>query len=158
MGKPYAVKVKMMAHAVGNNLPLASPSRLGHLPHEMKPFRGIIPTFMHGRKITFTDMISEKGDNRTRKPVFPNVIYRYCYSRLLDMNIYARITTTTLREIEQRGGFDEYILTIGEKKCDNDAARMYKRLIDEAYAKKKDIVQKEEEALVAPIYGNSYAK
>ncbi|KAJ3416546.1 hypothetical protein HDV05_001283 [Chytridiales sp. JEL 0842] len=158
MGKPHNEKVMMMAKAVANNTFLASPYRMGHIPIEMKPYRNIMPTFMHGKRITFTDKISDKSKSRTKRAIFPNVINRYVYSRLLDMNIYARITTTTLREIEKRGGFDEYVLTIGKDKCDDDIALMYKRLIEEAFVKQRDAVRAEEMQLIEQNYDAEYAQ
>jgi large subunit ribosomal protein L28 len=158
MGIPHSQKIKMMARAVADNLPLASPHRMGHLPHEMKPFRAIIPTFMHGKTITFVDKISEKSHSRSRRAIFPNVIYRYVYSRLLDMNIYARITTTTLRQMEKRGGFDEYVLTIGKEKCDDEAALMFKNKIEDAFTSQKDTVRSEELGLIEQNFDAEYAK
>ncbi|KAJ3208010.1 Diphthamide biosynthesis protein 2 [Entophlyctis luteolus] len=149
--------VRVIARAVGKNDPLVSTDKLGALPHEMKPFRSIIPTFMHGKKITFTDKQTE-SNNRIRRAIFPNVIYRYVYSRLLNMNIYARMTTTTLYQMERRGGFDEYILTSGAGRCDDDKALMYRRLIREAYKKKGGVIAEADTALLKAKYGSEYGR
>ncbi|KAI8844469.1 hypothetical protein BJ741DRAFT_588534 [Chytriomyces cf. hyalinus JEL632] len=147
---------KIIAKAVSRNDPLVSTDKLGLLPTEMRPFRHLIPTFMHGKKIQFFDKQSE-SNNRIRRAAFPNVIYKFVYSRLLDMNIYARITTKTLSNIERRGGFDEYILTSGEGRCNDDKALMYKRLIEAAYAEKGKNLQKED-AELASFYGSDYER
>ncbi|KAI9337976.1 hypothetical protein BDR26DRAFT_1008356 [Obelidium mucronatum] len=145
---------KIIARAVANNEPLVSTDKLGSLPYAMTPYRSIIPTFMHGKKITFTDKQTE-SNNRVRRAIFPNTIYRFVYSRLLDMNIYVRMTTTALYQMERRGGFDEYLLTIGKSKCDDDKALFYKRLVEEAFAKKGKEVQAKDADLVSG-YGEEY--
>ncbi|KAJ3074388.1 hypothetical protein HDU98_011363 [Podochytrium sp. JEL0797] len=147
---------KTIARAVGNSEPLVSTDKLGSLPHHMLPYRSIIPTFMHGKKITFTDKQTE-SNNRVRRAIFPNVIYRFVYSRLLDMNIYARLTTTALYQMERRGGFDEYVMTVGKGMCGDEKAVMYKKMIEEAFKKEGGKVQARDVELVGGVYGEEYA-
>ncbi|KAJ3217669.1 hypothetical protein HDU67_007492 [Dinochytrium kinnereticum] len=159
MGKPHTQKVKMLASAIGggSKAHLAATERFGGLPFDMLQHRAILPTFLHGKTLTTTERLTEKGSNRIKRVVFPNIIYRFVYSRLLDMNIYSRLSTTTLRQIERRGGFDEYLLTVGEGKCDNEPAKMYKKMVEKAFAKERDQIRQEELSLAAK-YGEDYVK
>ncbi|KAJ3122795.1 hypothetical protein HK100_011843 [Physocladia obscura] len=149
--------VKTIGRAVGNSEPLVSTDKLGSLPFAMKQYRAIIPTFLHGKKITFTDKQTE-SNNRIRKAIFPNIIYRFVYSRLLDMNVYARMTTTTLYQMERRGGFDEYLLTVGPSKCDDDKALMYKKMVEKAFKKQGRDVAARDLTLLKEKYGDDYAR
>ncbi|KAJ3112863.1 Diphthamide biosynthesis protein 2 [Phlyctochytrium bullatum] len=118
---------------------------------------GVASQYQGTDLIETSEYLTEKGGNRIKRVVFPNIIYRFVYSRLLDMNIFCRLTTTTLRQIERKGGFDEYVLSIGDKRCDNDQARMYKKLVEEAFSKNKDSIREEEVSLAAK-HGGDYAK
>ncbi|KAI8839898.1 hypothetical protein BC829DRAFT_403657, partial [Chytridium lagenaria] len=108
-------------------------------PSTCVPHRSIFPTFMHGKSIGTSERLTEKGGNRIKTVVFPNILYHFAYSRVLNMN----------------GGFDEYLLSIGEGKCDNEPAKMYKRLVEEAYAKQRDQIRSEELNL-ASKHGQDY--
>ncbi|KAJ3106608.1 hypothetical protein HDU97_005973 [Phlyctochytrium planicorne] len=146
-----------MAYAIGSKGSLANPERFGFIPLEMRPYRTILPSFLHGKEIGTGEYLTEKGGNRIRKIVYPNFIYKFVYSRLLDMNIYCRLTTTTLRQIERRGGFDEYLLSIGEGRCDNEHALMYKRMVEKAFEESKEQIRAEELRL-AEKHGQEYVK
>ncbi|KAI8615944.1 hypothetical protein BC830DRAFT_1063878 [Chytriomyces sp. MP71] len=150
---------KVIGRAVGNGERLVSMEKLGSLPHEMRGYRYAIPTFMHGKRITFVDKQTE-NNKRVRRAIFPNVIYRFMFSRLLDMNVYVRMTTTALAEMERKGGFDEYVLSIGTNsdRCGCDNARMYKRLIDEAFAKEGATVLERDREVAAKVYGSEYSE
>ncbi|TPX64446.1 hypothetical protein SpCBS45565_g05861 [Spizellomyces sp. 'palustris'] len=156
----YPQRVWQLARDVAAKGPLADPRRLGGIPFDLKQYRRIIPTFMHGKQITFGDNISEKGSNRTRRAFLPNVIYRPLYSRTLDMNIWTRLSTHALREVDAKGGFDEYILTLPDKYLECDVAKMYKRKITDGYygAKggKVKVFRAEMESLLGSKYGEEY--
>ncbi|KAI8586105.1 hypothetical protein BDZ88DRAFT_313648 [Geranomyces variabilis] len=162
MPMQYPLKVWQLARDVAAKGPLADPRRLGSIPHALKPHRRIIPTFMHGKKITFGDNISEKGSNRTRRAFLPNVIYHPLYSRALDMNIWCRLSTHALREVDAAGGFDEYVASPSRSRVveECEVARMYKRKIVEALDKggKRDAGVKEMESLVGAKYGDEYVE
>ncbi|KAJ3073089.1 hypothetical protein HDU99_002036, partial [Rhizoclosmatium hyalinum] len=57
--------------------------------------------------------------------------------------------------MERRGGFDEYVMTIGKGKCGDEKAEMYKKLVEEAFVKKGAEVQKADAELVEG-YGDEY--
>ncbi|KAJ3156946.1 hypothetical protein HDU86_003481 [Geranomyces michiganensis] len=158
----YPLKVWQLARDVAAKGPLADPRRLGSIPFALKQHRRIIPTFMHGKKITFGDNISEKGSNRTRRAFMPNVIYHPLYSRALDMNVWCRLSTHALREVDAAGGFDEYVVGKSRSKyiAECEVASMYKRKIVEALEKggKRDAGIEEMETLVGNKYGEEYVE
>ncbi|KAI9332911.1 hypothetical protein DFJ73DRAFT_630155 [Zopfochytrium polystomum] len=154
MGRPASERIRMMAEAIGSGKPLASLDRMG-LPRDMQPYRPFIPSFFHGQRPSTVDKISEKSKSRSLRLVFPNVIANFMYSRLLDLNIYTRMTTEALRRIEKAGGLDEYVLSLDPSLCGNDTARMYQRMIHEA---QKSRHREGQQAVVqlASRYGQDY--
>nr|KAJ3419843.1 hypothetical protein HK105_006439 [Polyrhizophydium stewartii] len=133
MGIPHAQKVWQLARDVASGGKLADPIRMGALPHTLKYDKRILPTLMHGKRIRFGEQVSEKGKNRSRRAWLPNVVYRPLYSRALDMMVWTRLSTQALREIEDAGGFDEYMVTVSEQYMTCDIARMYRARIMEQY-------------------------
>ncbi|KAI8912941.1 hypothetical protein DFJ77DRAFT_466065 [Powellomyces hirtus] len=158
MPMQFPLKIWQLARDVAAKGPLADPRRLGLIPHDLKPHRRIIPTFLHGKRITFGDNISDKGSNRTRRAYLPNVIYHSLYSRALDMNIWCRLSAHALREIDAAGGFDEYVLRVDTKYLnDCRVAQMYKRRIADVMDRgKRDALRGDMEKLVAEKYGPEY--
>ncbi|KAJ1549087.1 hypothetical protein HK096_000569, partial [Nowakowskiella sp. JEL0078] len=109
MPKPHSLLVKRIAAH-------CDPRTLGpKIPENLRGARNFIPTFMHGKRITFGHNISENG-NRTRRVFSPNVVLCYLYSRVLDLNIYCRASTEMLRQVDSCGGFDEYLMITSDEK------------------------------------------
>ncbi|KAI9017130.1 hypothetical protein HDU85_002770 [Gaertneriomyces sp. JEL0708] len=172
MGIPYPLRIKQLANHVAAKGPLADPKRLGSIPYDLKPYQKILPTLLHGKRITFGDKISEKGSNRTRRAYHPNVLYRPFFSRVLGMNVWARVSSTAIREIDAKGGFDEYLMTMSDKNLECDVAKMYKRKILEGYYGKTNAqssaavepsgkgkeLRSEMEQLLGEQYGEEYIK
>ncbi|KAJ3129084.1 39S ribosomal protein L24, mitochondrial [Nowakowskiella sp. JEL0407] len=128
------------------------------LPQALKAYRNYIPTFMHGKRITFGHNVSENG-NRTRRVFAPNVHYAYLYSRALNLNVYCRVSSETLRRVDEAGGFDEYLLKVSDRLIGDDwAANMIKNRVRKAWAEKKDEIFKEERDVLERNYGENYAK
>ena len=49
------------------------------------------------------------------------------------MNIWTRISTAALREIDHKGGFDEYIISVADKLLPCEIAKMYRDRILKQY-------------------------
>ncbi|KAJ1343126.1 hypothetical protein BSLG_002152 [Batrachochytrium salamandrivorans] len=177
MGIPHALKVWQLGRDVARNGPLADPKRLGAIPYDLRLEKRIIPTLMHGKCITFGEQVSEKGGNRSRRVWYPNVQYSALFSRSLDMMIWTRLSTAALREVDSRGGFDEYMVSAQEKHMTCSIAKMYRARILEKYGRTvgkdkvtrpmgivgsaKDALAKEREKmsqLLTSKYGEAYAK
>ncbi|KAI9105934.1 hypothetical protein DFS34DRAFT_601483 [Phlyctochytrium arcticum] len=157
MGMQHKQKVWLLAQDVARKGPLADPRRLGAIPFHIRNHRKIIPTLMHGKRITFGDNISEKGGNRTRRSFIPNVVYRSLHSRSLNMNIWLRLSTTALREIDAHGGLDEYMMVVGDAKIECEVAKMYRKKIAEALSKQKgQVIAGELEQSLSSKYGAEY--
>ncbi|KAH6575660.1 hypothetical protein BASA60_004964 [Batrachochytrium salamandrivorans] len=154
MGIPHALKVWQLGRDVARNGPLADPKRLGAIPYDLRLEKRIIPTLMHGKCITFA-----------------------LFSRSLDMMIWTRLSTAALREVDSRGGFDEYMVSAQEKHMTCSIAKMYRARILEKYGRTvgkdkvtrpmgivgsaKDALAKEREKmsqLLTSKYGEAYAK
>ncbi|KAJ3287004.1 39S ribosomal protein L24, mitochondrial [Borealophlyctis nickersoniae] len=115
---------------------LSDPIRMGALPFELRPFKNMIPTLMHGKRITFGDKISEDFGTRTRRVFKPTVFYRPFWSRTLGMMVWCRAVSQVLRTIDRVGGFDEYMVTTNPRLIDCDIAKMYRKKILEGMAAK----------------------
>ncbi|KAJ3195482.1 hypothetical protein HK101_011985 [Irineochytrium annulatum] len=159
MGKANQLKLNELIFAIGSRSPSVSLERrrLGVLPHGMERYRSIMPAFFHGKKLTTKENVTEKSKSRVKRVQTPAVICRFMYSRLLDMNVYCQMTTTTLRYMQWAGGFDEYVLRCGKKRLDNKHAEMYKRLVEEAFQKQKEELRKEELELLGK-HGDAYTE
>jgi large subunit ribosomal protein L28 len=132
MGIPYPLKVWRLGQAVARKEPMADLKRWGILPHELRHSKAIMPTLLHGKKITFGDSVSEKGKNHTRRAFIPNILYKPLYSRSLEMLVWSCLSATALREIDASGGFDEYITKVSLTKLPDSIALMYRERIQEA--------------------------
>lgn len=118
---------------------LRDPRRLGKvLPLSVAPFKRHMPLLMHGKRITFGETVSQQNEHKTPAVFYPNVIHAFVYSRLLNMSILIKMSTTALREIEySAGGLDEYLLTVSDAKLGDDwIARMYRDKVREAWKEK----------------------
>ncbi|KAI8930293.1 Rgp1-domain-containing protein [Entophlyctis helioformis] len=166
MGIPHSQKVWELAKHVAKDGPLADPRRMGSLPHSIQRDKRVLPTLMHGKRITFGDQVSEKGGNRSRRVWMPNVVYRPLYSRALDMSVWTRLTTTALREIDAAGGIDEYMISVPHELITCDIARMYQRRITDLYkasatssgTSRLTAEREEMFELLGNTYGPEYAK
>jgi ribosomal protein L28 len=163
---PYTLRIWKLGKDVASNGPLADPKRLGCLTDDLRKYKRIMPTLLHGKKITFGDKISEKGKNRTRRAFFPNIVFSSLYSRALDMRIVTRVSTYALRRIGTKGGFDEYLTTTSPELITDPIAQMYRKKITEIYQGKgntkeeirlKNETQKLRSAIIAQ-YGKDYAE
>lgn len=133
--KPHSQRVWELAQNVARKAKVTDPSNLGgRLPPHLLSYKWVMPTLAHGKAITFGENISEKGKNRTRRAFIPNMGLSTLYSRALDLNILTRASTAALREINYRGGLDEYLLSVPSALVEAcPIAAMYKRRIAEAY-------------------------
>jgi ribosomal protein L28 len=130
MGISYPLKIWNLGKAVSKKEELANPKRWGKIPHELIPFRKIMPVLLNGKKITFGTV--QRKYSHSKRAFIPNILYRPLYSRALDMQIWCCVSASALREIDAFGGFDEYLLNVSEKKLgDDEIALMYKRKIQE---------------------------
>ncbi|KAI8816226.1 uncharacterized protein EV422DRAFT_509958 [Fimicolochytrium jonesii] len=156
----HPLKIWSLASHVASRGPLASPSRLGTTPPSLQPYKRLLPTLLHGKRIHFGDSISSKGSNRTRRAYLPNIITHALYSRSLDMLVHCRLSTHALREIDAAGGLDEYLLTVRNvytQEC--EVARMYQRRVAEKWygpERMADGFWKEIRDLGAKVYGDGY--
>ncbi|KAJ3092300.1 Eukaryotic translation initiation factor eIF-1 [Quaeritorhiza haematococci] len=152
MGIPHQHRIKLLAARPE----LRDPRRLGRpLALEHQHAKNAIPTLMHGKRVVFGEKITEVNEHRIPKAFYPNVVNHFLYSRALDMNILCRLSTYALREIDARGGLDEYMLTISDKYVEDPVAQMYRRKIKEAYEKKKQEIRDEQKTLLGR-YGEDY--
>eukprot|EP00842_Homolaphlyctis_polyrhiza_P005002 jgi/Hompol1/5502/HPOL_004480-RA len=135
MGIPHALKILQLGRDVAKGGKLADPIRLGAIPREIANHKRILPTLMHGKRITFGEQVSTQGKNRSRRAWFPNVVYCPLYSRSLDMVIWTRLSTQALRRIDACGGFDEYITTTSPTLITCPIAQMYRDKVLEQFGK-----------------------
>lgn len=82
-----------------------------------------------GRHIRYGNQVSEDGGNKTRRSWKPNVQKKRLFSLMLDRHIRVAVTTHALRCIDKKGGIDEYLLGIPEKKLDSQKAVFWRRQI-----------------------------
>ncbi len=73
--------------------------------------------------------------NRTRRRFLPNVQEASVYSVALDRWIKLRVSTSGLRTLEHKGGFDEFVSNTAITKLD-PKIRGYKAQIEKAIAAK----------------------
>ncbi|TPX32711.1 hypothetical protein SmJEL517_g04246 [Synchytrium microbalum] len=123
------------------------PSYWRRLPLPIRPYAKAIPLFAHGKKVTFGDLITEKG-NITKTIKFPNIATRYLYSRVLDLNIFMRISTEALRMVDKRGGFDEYVISTKDELIGDEVGLMYKRLITKHYKESLGKMRQQEDSIL----------
>lgn len=129
MGQQYTQKIWKLGQAVAQETQMANPKRWGAVPFDIRKYKSIMPTLMHGKKITFGDRVSEKGKNHTRRAFIPNVLFKPLYSRSLGMSVWSCVSATALREIDAWGGFDEYIVGVSQKNITDKVANMYRARI-----------------------------
>jgi ribosomal protein L28 len=136
MGITHQHKLWLLGQAVAKESHLADPRRWGGLPFELQKYRRIMPVLMHGKHITFANM--QTKHSHSRRPFIPNIIYRPLFSHSLNMQIWTCLSARALREIDARGGLDEYMMSVGEEKFGNDSvALMYRKKIAEASQKQQ---------------------
>lgn len=76
------------------------------------------------------------ANNKTRRRFLPNVQDTTLYSEILKSWVSVRTSTSGLRTIEHKGGFDAYIQNTAKTKLD-PALRAVKAKIEKALAGKK---------------------
>lgn len=154
----YTQHIKNLGQAVCKKDASADPNRWGSLPFALREHRKIMPTLMHGKKITFGDKVSEKGKNHTRRAFIPNILFVPLYSRALKMKVWSCVTAATLREVDSSGGFDEYISRISlEKVGACRIALMYRERVIDAMKSDSYLSQKQGVLdLLAETYGHEY--
>ena len=164
MGIPHSQRIWQLHQAVVRKDKIASPKRMGGLHFKYQQYRRIIPTLMHGERITFGFQVSEKGKNKYKRAWFPHVVFMKLYSQALDMTVYTRLSSKAHEQMELAGGFDEYMLTVdSDKWIECDIAKMFQKRIKEAYAKSllSTTDQKQEGVLdslqlLKETYGDAY--
>ncbi|KAI9207310.1 uncharacterized protein BJ171DRAFT_439592 [Polychytrium aggregatum] len=143
-GVQKPVLIKQLQHALTQGTKLADPRRLGSIPFEYAHLRNSIPTLMHGKRIAFGTITSEKSEIKTRRPFYPNVIYSFQRSNYLDMNVLLRLSTEALRQIERAGGLDSYLLTVDPEFVKDPCAIAFRKRVFEEFEKKKDELRRKE--------------
>ncbi|KAJ1404498.1 hypothetical protein B484DRAFT_404761 [Ochromonadaceae sp. CCMP2298] len=68
----------------------------------------------HGKDVMFGHSISH-SHTRSKKKWFPNVQNKRVFSEALDDWVRFKITTRALKEVDNVGGIDNYILSLDEK-------------------------------------------
>ncbi|KAI8813822.1 hypothetical protein BJ742DRAFT_380664 [Cladochytrium replicatum] len=159
MVRPHSLTVHRLArHALNSKKVAWGPPRPKEL-RESPNAANLIPTFLHGKGITFADRVSKDYGNRTKRAFFPNVLYHHLYSRVLDISVCCRVSAAMLREVDQRGGIDEYLLTVSDEKIgDDEIAVMLREKVRKAYHERKDEIKRDEEVLLGRMYGPDFIK
>ena len=67
--------------------------------------------------------------NKTRRRFLPNLQSKILLSDTLRQGIRLRITTSTLRTVERRGGLDAFLLGTPNRKLTNDALRIKRKVL-----------------------------
>ncbi|MBR72079.1 MAG: 50S ribosomal protein L28 [Rhodospirillaceae bacterium] len=67
--------------------------------------------------------------NKTRRRFLPNLQTKTLLSDALGRGVRLRITTSTLRTVERRGGLDAFLLGMPNKKLTDDALRIKRRVL-----------------------------
>lgn len=65
---------------------------------------------------------------KTKKRAMPNVQLKRLFSRSLDQMVRLQIAASSIRDMEQVGGFDNYLLKLDEAKMSKRALAVKKRL------------------------------
>ncbi len=73
------------------------------------------------------------ANNKTRRRFLPNLQNVSFFSELLQRRVPLRVTVSAMRDIEHKGGFDQYILKTAKTKLD-PKLRKLKREIEKAAA------------------------
>lgn len=74
---------------------------------------------------------------KTKSRAFPNVQQKRLFSRTLSENVNLKISTSTLRDIEHKGGLDAYILNQQDEKLSKRAMRVKSRILNKLGQTKK---------------------
>ena len=128
MGITHQHKLWLLGQAVAKQDSLADPRRWGGIPFHLTKYRKIMPVLMHGKHITFANM--QTKHSHSRRSFIPNIIYRPLFSRSLNMQIWTCLSARALREVDARGGLDEYMLGVSDIKFGKDPiALMYRKKI-----------------------------
>jgi ribosomal protein L28 len=131
MGITHQHKLWLLGQAVAKGDKLSDPRRWGGLPFKLHNYRSIMPVLLHGKHITFANM--QTKHSHSRRSFIPNIIYRPLFSRSLNMRIWTCLSARALREIDARGGLDEYMISVSDAKFGSDPiALMYRKRIIEA--------------------------
>ena len=67
--------------------------------------------------------------NKTRRRFLPNLQSKILLSDTLRQGIRLRITASTLRTVERRGGLDAFLLGTPNRKLTNDALRIKRKVL-----------------------------
>ena len=84
-----------------------------------------------GSDVMFGNKRSEKGKNRSRRAWTPNATRRRVTSDLLGKTWKVRVANRVLRDMERRGGLDNYLLKTTEDRLQSDwATHIREQLLD----------------------------
>ena len=67
--------------------------------------------------------------NKTRRRFLPNLQPKTLLSDALGRGVRLRITASTLRTVERRGGLDAFLLSTPDRKLTADALRIKRRVV-----------------------------
>lgn len=81
-----------------------------------------------GAKIQYGNNVSF-SNRKTRRKWLPNVQRKELYSQALEAKVPVRLTTSVLREIDRRGGLDNYLLYTREDRVDSVFGSFLKKRI-----------------------------
>lgn len=110
-----------------------SPEKLSQLlrpsTNAIRTHQRYIPSYLHGvREDATGNKVSEFG-NKTKRQFLPHIEYKFLFSRSLDMNILCRVSSKTIKTIDKKGGFDEYVTTTRDELINNEWGLFWKRKI-----------------------------
>ncbi|MCB0356465.1 MAG: 50S ribosomal protein L28 [Bdellovibrionales bacterium] len=74
---------------------------------------------------------------KTKSRAYPNVQQKRIFSRALNELVNLKVATSTLRDMESKGGFDTFILNQQDEKLSKRAMRVKNRILNKLNKKKK---------------------
>ena len=106
--------------------PIIAEKRRRNIPIHMKQERNIYGTDVLRREIKET-RVSNKRTNRRKVYIRPCVAYQYIESKVLQFRMRVKMSMGAMRQIEDAGSFDDYILKTAEIKLGSAFAINMKR-------------------------------
>ena len=74
---------------------------------------------------------------KTKSRAYPNIQQKRVFSRTLNELVNLKVATSTLRDMEHKGGLDSYILKQQDSKLSKRALKVKSRILNKLNQKKK---------------------
>ena len=74
---------------------------------------------------------------KTKSRAYPNVQQKRLFSSTLNQLVNLKVATSTLRDLEHKGGFDAYILNQNDERLSKRALRVKNRILNKLNQSKK---------------------